>query len=297
MKKIKIYLLLLIFFGFNCLRAQILITKSYADIDTSTLLIPITGNPIFDDALASSFKKYWKVSPYKIISTEEYLEKRKAYENKNPDDNPNMLNFFNFGKTGCSAPLSSLFDEYLPTLDDEGTFAEQTAPGDRYKRDLYATRVIDRMDYMVKGVNDVLAFTIANKLTAPEKEMHAKAGWVFNQKAYLIKDKTLIINRDAKNNSKKPLYKEEDFMENYPYDYKFVSDEEYKKILTGNSKEFVCLKPINSGLAFIFVYEPATRSTIYYTYLHILNIGFNKFKKDNVEELVKMIKFSDSQKH
>ena len=87
----------------------------------------------------------------------------------------------------------------------------------------------------------------------------------------------MLINSDAENIGGGNIYKPEVFEKDCHYPYKFVSSEEFFKILNSDSKEYVCLMTLPAGYSFIMVYEPATRSTIYYEYAPCKG-GFDKFK-------------------
>jgi hypothetical protein len=283
---------------------------SYTEIDTSMLYVPIVGYKPFDDALETAFKKYWKVTSYKIVSLKEYkrmdkeneavrskpkaVESDKAARERMMRDQKAMkysLFYFGqrsfvFGKTHASGDSQGK-DEYLPpleNLDDESSFTKYVSPKGIYKMG----NILHKIEYMVKCANDVVAFTLEKKLEAESNVMYGVAGAVFNEKAPLIKDRTLLINADARSTNGVTVYKQDAF-EKYPYPYKFVSSEEFFKVLDSESKEYVCLMTLPGGLSFIMVYEPATRSNLYYEYAPRRG-GFEKFKEDNAEDLVKRIK-------
>ncbi len=263
---------------------------------TSTVNVPITGNASYDDALKNAFSKYWKITPYKFLGTSEYAKLEKE-NGKKFKSFLFEIQYFGFSITHISSlPLFYQSNEGFDFFDKNKKF----------------DHVQYRIEYIVKAMNDMITFTRDNKLgddgsqrtlllehttpTAKEKKYHDDVHYqlcaLFNTNSKIIKDKTLILNRDLKW-GRKSIFNEDVFSKYYPYSFKFVSDMEFNEILKGEQKENVCFIPsyfmgyqVNSIPAFMFIYEPATRSTIYMWYSKAFA---KKITKEDIDQLKKTI--------
>ncbi|MFY9310029.1 MAG: hypothetical protein WAQ28_13365 [Bacteroidia bacterium] len=250
----------------------------------STLYVPITGYKEFDEALQSAFKKYWKITPYKMANEAEYSALEK--ENKKRKGKQSFL--FELSYSSFSITRTSYVS----------TFYQGTEGYDFYDKTKKFNHAKYRIDYVVKLMNDAITLVKNNKLgpapgnstlSSPLRDELCK---LFSENAKVIKDKTLILNRDMKF-LRTEIYDEKIFAKYYPYSYKFVSEDEFNDILKGEQKEYVCFIPsynlddeVNKISAYEFVYEPATRSVIYLWFTR----GFNKhIKKEDIEQLKKTI--------
>lgn len=276
MKK-KFIIIVLVFLSIQNSQAQEMNTTS-ADLDlflSSTLNVPITGNKLFDDALQKAFSKYWKVTPYKLLDAPAYSKLVKENEKQKKSAIPKNF-LFQWGWTTlwinniCEANTLSHSTEHLL---ESHWLSDGTSEFIKTKTLDY---VIYRLDYIVKGMNDIITYSRDNKLAGESRKktspiMNEKIAQYINNQSKSIKEKTLILNRDAHLGGKN-LYNEKDFSKLYTYPHKFVSEQEFNEILIGEKKEYVCFLPLytfvggDSGQhveAFEVVYEPSTKSTIY----------------------------------
>ena len=164
------------------------------------------------------------------------------------------------------------------------------------------------MEYIVKAMNDMITYTRDNKIGNDVKhslnfqtnadvprrkkyyDMHVQISKLINTNSKIIKDKTLILNKDMKFLNKE-MYNPKEFGKLYPYPYKFVSEAEFNEILKNEQKEYVCYIPAyyadnHYWLAYEFVYEPATRSTIY---MGITPKFTKSIEKEEIDQLKKAI--------
>lgn len=320
----KIYILLcLITFSFSASKSQEMLCseEGLSKFLISTVYVPITGNKVFDEALQKGFSKYWKITPYKFLEHAEFskLEKENEQEhNKRTRTQPKSFLFTWGGNTFvitdiCGANTFAYGDENMlesKWLKDGTAEFSKVRPADGYKT---IENVAYRLEYIVKAMNDMITFTKDNKLgndpvnhrisfqeggnylsTTKGKmhfsDMHHKLSLLFNSNAKIIKEKTLVLNRDMKYANKKVYKDEEAFAKYYPYKYKFVSDAEFKAILKGEQAEYVCFIPSYwQGhmymQAFEFVYEPATKSTIYMGFIE----KFSRVEKPDIDLLKRAI--------
>ena len=186
----------------------------------STLYVPITGYKEFDEALQSAFKKYWKITPYKMANEAEYSALEK--ENKKRKGKQSFL--FELSYSSFSITRTSYVS----------TFYQGTEGYDFYDKTKKFNHAKYRIDYVVKLMNDAITLVKNNKLgpapgnstlSSPLRDELCK---LFSENAKVIKDKTLILNRDMKF-LRTEIYDEKIFAKYYPYSYKFVSEDEFNR--------------------------------------------------------------------
>ena len=267
---------------------------------TSTLYVPITGNTAFDEALQNGFSKYWKITPYKLLEFKEFSKLEKANEKqKNTETPPPFLftwssDMFLINNI-CQASTSWQVGEMLL---ESHWLEDGTADFAKSKRFDY---VRYRIEYIVKAMNDIITFTRDNKLDKGNpKQVYTLMQQQFlnniNTKAKNIKDKTLVLNKDASCGFQS-TYNPKIFSKYYPYPHKFVSDAEFKEILKGEQKEYVCFFTTYTGINVggpservivdEMVYEPSTRSRIYMNTRKVTRI--KGMKEEDIEQLKKAI--------
>lgn len=263
--------------------------EGLSDFLNSTVYVPTTGQKNFDDALQNAFSKFWKITPYKISSAVEYA----GLEKKNEKKKEIKTFLFNLKYEGYYITNNETI------ICKVSSFYQGTEGYDFYDKNKKFDHLQYRIDYIIKLMNDMVTITRDNKLNA--KAGSSQYGDPLGDElcklfssdgAKKIKDKTLILNKDMKF-LRTEIYDEKLFSKLYPYPFKFVSEAEFNDILKGEQKEYVCFVPsynldneVNRISACEFVYEPATRSTIYMWNTR----DFNKhIKKTDIEQLKKTI--------
>jgi hypothetical protein len=247
----------------------------------STVYVPITGNVAFDEALQKGFNKYWKVTPFKFIPGDEYKKLYKANEKDRKHEPGNPKSFlFQWSSNWIQITDVCHADTYF--YGDENLSESQWVDGtDYFAKSKTFDNIKYRIDYIIKAMNDLILLTKEQNLAF--NQFNAISS-VINKNTNILQYKTLLVNIDFKYGNKK-VYKEEAF-ENYSYKVKFVSDAEFKAALKSEQADVVCLVPVywqgHTGMqAIIYVYEPATRNTIYMDFCE----KFNKFNPENVAKL------------
>lgn len=305
----KIYILLcLVVVSVTILKSQNMVATEdgLSDFLKGTVYVPITGNVAFDEALQKGFAKYWKITPYKIIGFQEYKKLAKINDKQGSKDIRTAF-LFEWGSESfyilgiCRASTFCRGTEYLVEsyhIDASDFFAKT--------KNLDYVRY--RIEYIVKALNDMITYTRDNKIGNDPKhslnyqsntdvprrkkyyDIHVQISKLINTNSKIIKDKTLVLNKDMKFLNKK-MYDPKEFGKLYPYPYKFVSEAEFNEILKNEQKEYVCYIPAyyadnHYWLAYEFVYEPATRSTIY---MGITPKFTKSIEKEEIDQLKKAI--------
>lgn len=297
----KLFTLFIAVLCLTSLNGQIVTVSSEAPVFktllASEVYFVLTGNKQFDEAVINASKKYWTVTKYNYVKMEEV---NNHVQDKNKFFIMPLLSVTTTtttrtvptgapsGSTRTTTSSSSktkswyvvvqggrkAIDRY--TDNDALVLTPVSLYGDEsdYKKSYY------RMNYMIKSLNDGIQLCVKEKLTGNEISMPKKVMASINKKATVLKTKTLVINKDLKNAFGRSVSAEKDFTKNYPFKYKFVSADEYMKILTGNSAEYVCLMPTFEVNKHLMIYEPATTETVYYGWsMQGLNVKSKDIKK------------------
>ncbi len=263
---------------------------------SSTLSVPISGNVAFDEALQKAFSKYWKVTPYKLVDYKEYAKLLK--ENEKQKRSETQPKNFVFGWDSFFQ-IPNICKAYMFIYGSEHPMESHWIDGtDLFAKSKDLDYVKYRIEYIVKGMNDVITYTRDNKIGAGDykkglQEMRQKTMDHINTNAKSIKEKTLVLNKDMRIR-RKYVYDQEEFDKYYPYPHKFVSEAEFDEILKGENKEFLCFIPAYDTYgtgestrleAVELVYDPSTRSTLYMG----VKIRYTTIEKDDIEQLKKAI--------
>lgn len=225
MKKLFITAIYLIAIIFTSKSQDIPLAKQddFQKFIKSTTYLVEYGNPFssFNKFIAEDMKKVWKITPYKVISENEFENLRKEKEKsfiflseaaKEEDKNYFKLNILNFvlGSKGTlnsmpdlgSAPLSYVFEN----SDDENTYL-----------------------YKLCGILRFFQYYVNYNLSHPESDIKA----IVKENKKIVKEKELWLLKDEMGNEVKT---EEAISKFYTGKVKFVTQDEIRKaILEGNT--------------------------------------------------------------
>lgn len=237
-------------------------SKPFQTFLNNTLYVVKTSYPELDEKIQKAFEQYWTVTKFEMVdgwTVNSYLS----------DNNKSFFfPLYSIVTMGSSTKTKfwfsilnggkKTFDDYRdndvvilsPIGLDSG---EEEADGAAY-----------RIDYIIKSMHDT---ALRGKNKAFKGKFMESMESVNSRFPELVKEKTLIINKDAHafffEEDKGPITSEKAFSK-YPYKYKFVSDAEFKEIMQGNDANYLCLVPVIEANKHILVYDPETRSTVYY---------------------------------
>lgn len=274
MKKIILSLAVLLFADLS--QGQVLQftpdSKQFQSLITRTINVVETGNEEFDKALHSAFDTYWKSTKFEYITYDDF---KKSVTDQNKSFFIPMNINVTFTKTKNGMQQQALYEKtkFWYGLINGGKKSIESygdndvivlSPIGLYSGEDQLFPSIYRLDYVVKSMDDAISGAkngqVKGKLLESLKPINA--GFV-----KIAKEKTLIINKDAhsvamgKDRGQTTLEKA---LVEYPYKYKFVSDSEFKDIMSGNDESYICLLPVIEVNKHIMVFEPATKKTVYY---------------------------------
>lgn len=265
-------------------------TKEFQQMMNSKLTFVLTGKAAYDKKLSNAIHQYWKVTPIDSVSVKDL---NKVIQ----DESRSFLLPILFGltfdfKPGTSGHQYSSTKSWLSIINGGQKELSKYSDNDAiciaaislYGNEANFEDCEYRLDYIVKGLNDAIELALKKKMTGGAASMPFKMIAEINKNKNILNEKTLVINKDLKNVYRKDIAEEKDFTKNYTSKYKFVSDKEFKEILSSNSEEYVCLMPVLEVNKHILIYEPSTKKTIFYG--HGMS-GLSVNKKDIKEMLGK----------
>lgn len=245
-------------------------SKEMKSFLAGTLYVIPTGDKNFDDSLISSIKRYWKITPYQVITGQEV-------ESFIKDDSKWFI-----------APVNSLdkFSEYR-AIGSPVTTKIHEGGKDRYiVASLYIFHGSKRnqprkmdfaidmascplpfgsgeygttgLDYTVKTLNDIINVVNNNKLD-PIKHAagidNPEVAEDMCSNPQILKDRTLLIPEDLTN-----YILPEKVLKKYKYKYKVVSLADMLSLLNSADAKDYCFKPDSDNSSAI--YDPVTKTVI-----------------------------------
>jgi hypothetical protein len=240
--------------------------KKFTNMLASTLEVILINDEKYDAAITEAMNTYWKATPFEFVNIND-IDDGVIMK----DESKSFLAPLNIeltrGKTGAmdvtKAWLSILPGGRKKIQNYSDNDVIVLAPFNLYGDEMNTVNCAYRLDYMIKGMNDVILLTDEKKLEGGPASLPFKLMDEINKKTKLIKTKTLIVNKDIKNFYQKFVNDKDDFVKSYKYKYEFVSDEEFKEIMQGNDPDKLCLFVAAEVNKHIFIYEPATRDIVY----------------------------------
>lgn len=248
-------------------------SEKFANILTSKTMVVLVGDEKFDNAVKKAVEKYWKVTPY------EFIEMNKIDEYISDKSKTFLLPFVvtvtytHSAGSGFSdySKIKSWYSLLIGGRSKLTNYSDNDAlvisPFNYYGDERSFVKCAYRMDYMVKGINDAINRSKEKNLTGSGPKVIFKSIDEINKGTVAaISKKTLVINKDVIcwfNN--KPFISGKLFEgAKYNFKYKLVSDSEFKSIMAGNSSEYLCYFPSIEVNKHILIFDPSTKSTVYY---------------------------------
>ncbi len=299
-KLIGISVLLLLLSGMN-VQSQV-VNKDFESKDFQTLMnseiqVVLTGDEEYDENIKKAMEAYWDFSEYNFITKKEALYdikddtksflipmKVRMYKETTRNgvkmtESTDMYKYWISIVIGGKKRLSAYNDNDVIALSPLNMWCGEKKPRDAGFR----------LDYIIKGLNEAVSLVRDNKMEGGYIKMVESSIAEINKSSSVIKDKTLIVNKDAmfvyKNQIKTTrdeVYNKKIFEKNYPYKYDFVDESEYLEILNGDSDEYLCLITIVEVNKHIHIYDPSTKKTVYYGW----QMSGHKFNKGDVKDLL-----------
>lgn len=263
-------------------------SKQFQTLSSHSLTVVETGNADFDDALHKSFDAYWKATKLEYVSNADFKKKV-------TDASKSFFIPMNISVTISTSRMDHEKIKYWYGIINGGKKSFENysdndvvvlSPIGLYtgEEDLFVSTY--RLDYVAKAMSDAVQGgidkTVKGKFLGSLENINK--GFV-----KIAKTKTLVINKDAHSialGKDRGVTTPTKAFEKYPYKYKFVSDSEFKEIMAGDSEDYICLMPIIEVNKHIIVYEPSTKSTVYYGWqMQGLNISAKDVKSMSVGEI------------
>jgi hypothetical protein len=263
-------------------------SKDFKLLVESTTLFVLQGDSIYDSKLKSAVSKYWNVTSFDFIKARDInthiKDKTKSFVIWMTIRDPKSL--FKYKRLSLIVGGEDDISEY--GLAD----VVACAPINNFGEENTFSDCIYRLDYMVKGINDMVVKTKAEKMRGGMIIMPGLMANSISRDSKGLKEKTLVVNADDRY-IVDVVYDSEEFKK-YPYKFLFVSKDEYREILAGNSDEYFCLLTIFEYYKHIIVYQPSTRKTVYYNfktalYQQDLVVTETKLTSGDVKSLIESI--------
>ncbi len=245
-------------------------SNDFEQMMESTMMMVLTGKTEYDQKLLEAASNYWTVTPFDTISV----------GNLNSvihDESRSFLLPILFSVT-FDFDISKAGNEYtklkswisiinggkkeIEKYSDNDAVA--IAPISLYSDEAEFEHCAYRLEYVIKGLNDIIEIVKQKKLTGGPLKMPFKVMTQINKNKRAIRKKTLVINGDLKNVWGKEIISNDVFKKFYKYKYKIVSESEFSEILNSDSEEYLCLMPIFEVNKHTLIYETSSKKTIYY---------------------------------
>lgn len=249
-------------------------SKQFQTLSSHSLTVVETGNEEFDVALHKAFDAHWQVTKLEYVSYDDF-KKNVSDVSKSFFIPMNITLTFSTTRTRSGVNSTTSYDKikfwYGIINGGKKTWESYSdndviilSPLGLYTGEEDINASIYRLDYVAKAMNDAVQGGIDKTVNGKylKSTENINKGFVA-----IAKTKTLVINKDAHSialGKDRGQTTETKAFEKYPYKYKFVSDEEFKEIMAGDSEEYICLVPIIEVNKHILVYEPSTKNTVYY---------------------------------
>ncbi|MDO9185030.1 MAG: hypothetical protein Q7W13_03390 [Bacteroidia bacterium] len=232
-------------------------SKEMENLKKGPLYIVQTGDKIFDDSLKASVEKYWKISPTKTLTKNEYVKYL-------GDENNCFIAPLNGRTTDVSSPISNkeidgIYIFYGSARKKSSQLPMAYCPFYFYER-AFTGRFLD---FTVKYLNDLTNFVIDNKIEewryahATNDRIHLfEKGFPKDPSA--LKTKTLLVSEICT----RPLKKE--VLAKYKYSYKVASLTEIVSLINSEPEKY-CVISDNTALftGHILIFDGGSKSAIY----------------------------------
>lgn len=239
-------------------------SKEMENLKKGPLYIVQTGDKIFDDSLKASVEKYWKISPTKTLTKNEYA---KYFGDENNCFIAPLISLASNGflrTTDVSSPITNKEIDGIYIF--HGSARKKSAqrpmaycPFYFYERAFTGSF----LDFTVKYLNDLTNFVIDNKIEE-WTQVHFNNDRIhlfekgFPKDPSALKTKTLLVSEMCT----RPLKKE--VLEKYKYNYKIASLTEIIALMNSEPKKY-CVISDNIALftGHILIFDAESKSAIY----------------------------------
>lgn len=229
-----------------------------------TLYVIMTGDKAFDDSLTSAVQHYWKVSPFKMIT---------SADAKSVLDDKSNFYLATYSSSDYEIKFTSPNDknginELVIVNGKNSHHANLLAEGGLIFSDWYKVENMKLageipltvgLSYCVAALDQQMEIIIEKKIEKVLTATQVPTAYVFNEinkNAKDIKNRTLLINETWKS----MLFKEK-MMKDYKYSYKYVNEDELLSLMSSDPSKycFVASEPGNA----IEVFDPLTKKVLY----------------------------------
>lgn len=250
--------------------------EKFISFKASKTFIVKTGNEKFDSELLQAFKDSWKLTPYDVISNEEFDKKISdksssfilpvTIETKNITQSYHYLAFFNGGKKSLKAYDYEDMIAYCPINHflNEGNNLD------------CGYRVKNMLESMCQTIDLIQKKNIKGNPLNIAKALQE----IYNSKSKNIKNRTLLLPDYILGKLTKA-----DIAGLYPHRFEICTQEKIEQVIKAKSTEYYYYQPGITLNKSIFVFDPSNGEVVYFTYQMM---GLNIKKKD-IEELVETI--------
>jgi hypothetical protein len=263
--------------------------KHITGIKQSTIYVIPTKDQAFNDSLNYYMEKFWKATPYKIISREEadaLLKEESNYFLASV----NALGNNGYGQN--STVISPKEDNASSVFVFHGS-RKSKLKNIEYQDALFCRlpfygveNYLAGVGYMIKNLNDNIELLIklqeANKITevnSPSKPWIPLMRTEFSKRAGVLKGKTLLIDEST---MKRNL--NEKVLSAYKYSYKIVPTAELLNLVKTDPKKY-CFLAANTDMD---IYDAESKELIF-SVETLTGSGMNKITEKHIQSLNKFI--------
>lgn len=250
--------------------------EKFISFKASKTFIVKTGNEKFDSELLQAFKESWKLTPYDVITKDEFDKKISdkscsfifpvTIETKNINQAYHYLAFFNGGKKSLKAYDYEDMIAYCPINHflNEGNNVD------------CAYRVRNMLESMCQSIDLIQKKNIKGNPLNIAKALQE----IYNAKSKNIKNRTLLLPDYILGKVTKA-----DIAGLYPHRFEICSQEKIEQVIKDKSTEYYYYQPGITLNKSMFVFDPSNGEVVYFSFQMM---GLNIKKKD-IEELVETI--------
>lgn len=233
------------------------------------IYVLLTGDKVYDDSFDSAMAKYWKVTPYKILTADEELNYLGSEDN-----------YFIAPVNGLSSGMTSKIESPRTSESkNDNLFSVYVFQGARQIKKMsklvFATEITSyvspyfnkqltflTVDLAIKNLNDNIEMVMSNKT---DPVIHSSGflkpfvlEW-FRRDLGVLKTKTLLIDTSLFKKSPKDMQ----LIKSYKYKYQLTNYTQIEEILTSPSAKDYCIQADIVLLGGYSIYDLGTKEKIW----------------------------------